>query len=284
MIEGISRELKCRILVVDNASTDRTGDIARGYGVEVLYESARGKGNALRSGFRQSTAEILVIVDGDCTYDLSVLPELVDAVQDGADMVVCTRIPAMRSAFPFMHTLGNWLFNLIQNRLFRAGVQDSFSGYRAFSRAFVARFSGDAQGFDIETDLNVHASLVNARVVNIEGQYWPRPDNSHSKLSTVRDGFLILRRTLSASWRWKPLRLGAAFSISLSVLGLALATWQFRSVVELESRFVSPWFALAVLFVAISGVVTMVSLRRHRHAQGEALELEGRFLSLREKP
>ena len=193
-----------KILVIDNASTDKTSQVAVEEKAISVVELQRGKGFAVRRGFRSVTDSIKVVamLDGDDTYGCEKLPIAVDAVRNlGVDMVVGTRIEAdveshRKPAYKAGHTLGNSFFSKFSAFLHPVGIEDSLSGWRVMSRGFVKSFAGGATGFEIEAELNAHAYIIHASVMNVPVAYKGRLQGSHSKLNTYRDGFRILRMNL----------------------------------------------------------------------------------------
>jgi glycosyltransferase involved in cell wall biosynthesis len=184
-----------RIVVFDNNSTDRTSELARAQGAEVIPSPRQGKGNVVRHMFNVIDADIYVMVDGDSTYPAEAAPGLVRCLlESGADMVVATRMSEFGSgAFRRFHTLGNRLLARLISALFNITVTDVLSGYRVFSREFVKTVPLMAEGFDIETELTLQAAAKRFSIQEQPIVYRARPPGSASKLSTVSDGILILR-------------------------------------------------------------------------------------------
>jgi len=183
-----------RIVVFDNGSTDETIAFAKIAGAEVHCERRRGKGHVVRRMFADIDADIYVMIDGDGTYDAKAVTKLVEKVADGtADMVVGGRTNIGIEAHRKGHALGNRLFSMFYRILFGDESLDIFSGYRAFSRRFVKSFPALSNGFEVETELAVHASQLKLPVFEIELPYGKRVQGSISKLRTFSDGFKILR-------------------------------------------------------------------------------------------
>src|SRR5215207_9555292 len=183
-----------QVYVYDNNSADRTRDIAASEGAIVRTESQQGKGHVVRRMFADIDAEIYIMADGDLTYDPAAAPEMVETlVRDQLDMVVGTRRHDEKSAYRGGHVLGNRPFTGLLARLFGRSFSDIFSGYRAFSRRFVKSFPVLSEGFEIETEMSVHALELRMPVGEVETAYGARPEGSASKLSTVRDGWRIFR-------------------------------------------------------------------------------------------
>ena len=203
------------IVVADNNSTDRTAEKAAAAGARVVFEPRPGKGYAVRRLFADVDAECFVMVDGDATYDPAAAPQFVARVlDDGVDMVVGRRV-GTDGAYRPGHQWGNRLLSWSFRRLFGLGLDDTLSGYRAFSRRFVKTFPILTQGFELEADLNAHAASLGLSYDEIDTTYGSRPEGSESKLGTFRDGFRILRRLLRLVRDWRPL-------MTFSVAGLLL--------------------------------------------------------------
>jgi len=197
-IVRVVREFKAalpeaRVIVFDNASSDETPRLAGAAGAEVFFEPRPGKGNVVRRIFADIDADIYVMADGDGTYDAAAAPRLVAAIaQDNVDMVIGARAEVSENAHRRGHAFGNRLFNRLYKALFGAGFEDIFSGYRAFSRRFVKSFPALSSGFEIETELSVHASQLRLPTLEIALPYGKRDEGSASKLRTIRDGARIL--------------------------------------------------------------------------------------------
>ena len=182
------------VYVYDNNRADRTCEIAASEGAIVRTESQQGKGHVVRRMFADVDADIYIMADGDLTYDPAAAPAMVAMlVGDHLDMVVGTRKHEEKAAYRGGHVLGNRLFTGLLARLFGRSFSDIFSGYRAFSRRFVKSFPVLSQGFEIETEMSVHALELRMPVGEVETAYGARPEGSASKLSTVRDGWRIFR-------------------------------------------------------------------------------------------
>ncbi len=185
---------QARICVFDNASKDDTIAEARAAGAEVFAERRRGKGNVVRRMFAEISADVYVIVDGDGTYDASAAPELVKMIADDhIDMAIGVRANVHENAHRRGHALGNRLFNRLYGALFGYAFGDLFSGYRAFSRRFVKSFPALSSGFEIETELSVHATQLRLPIGEIILPYGKRTEGSQSKLRSVGDGWRIFR-------------------------------------------------------------------------------------------
>ena len=182
------------IYVYDNNSRDRTVELARAAGAIVRTERQQGKGNVVRRMFADVDADIYVMADGDLTYDPKAAPDMVRMlVDDELDMVVGTRLHEVADAYRGGHVIGNRLFTGLLAGLFGRSFTDIFSGYRVFSRRFVKSFPVLSAGFEIETEMSVHALELRMPVGEVETAYGARPEGSASKLSTYRDGWRILK-------------------------------------------------------------------------------------------
>ncbi|MBE19803.1 MAG: glycosyl transferase [Gammaproteobacteria bacterium] len=192
VVRGFSASIpEASLYVYDNDSTDSTVDVARDAGAIVRIESNRGKGNVVRRMFAEVDADVYVLVDGDGTYDSSVAKNLVNLLQDqNLDMVVASRANSGSRAG---HTYGNRVFNWLYRWMFGSGFTDIFSGYRVFNRGFVKSFPVTSNGFEIETEMSVHASQLRLSTLEVETTYGARPEGSKSKLRTFYDGWEILK-------------------------------------------------------------------------------------------
>ena len=204
-----------RILVYDNNSSDLTALRARAAGADVVREPRQGKGNVVRRMFADIDADIYVMADGDGTYAPEDAPLLVNTLlTEGADMAVGTRRGVGENAGRKGHAFGNRLFNFVYRRLFGNDFSDIFSGYRAFTRRYVMSFPAVSGGFEIETEMSVHASMLKLPVVEIALDYGRRPEGSASKLSTWKDGGRILWMFAMLLKETRPLRFFGAISIA----------------------------------------------------------------------
>jgi glycosyltransferase involved in cell wall biosynthesis len=211
------------IYVYDNRSTDNTATLAREAGAIVRSEPWPGKGNVVRRMFADIEADVYVMADGDATYDTSVAPEMVERLlNENLDMVVGIRRNVYSNAHRAGHGFGNKLFNNVYRRLFGPMFSDIFSGYRVFSRRFVKSFPSISSGFEIETEMSVHASQVRMPVAEIETDYGAREEGSVSKLRTFHDAFRILRTLFMLFKEIKPAKFFGVIAGSLAILSLLL--------------------------------------------------------------
>ncbi len=211
------------IYVYDNNSSDGTADIAREAGAVVRYEHQQGKGNVIRRMFREVDAECYVMTDGDDTYPAEFAPAMVARVLDRkADMVVGDRLSSTyfeENKRPF-HNFGNSLVRKSVNLLFKSDIKDIMTGYRAFSYQFVKSFPVLSKGFEIETEMTIHAVDKNMAVENEVIEYRDRPAGSESKLNTYSDGFKVLRTILRLFRSYKPLAFYGILAVILAVIGV----------------------------------------------------------------
>jgi glycosyltransferase involved in cell wall biosynthesis len=215
------------IYVYDNNSTDDTARKAENAGAIVHSEPRQGKGNVVRRMFADIDADIYVMADGDRTYDAASAPAMIERLaRENLDMVVAKRQPANGSvgAYRLGHESGNRAMTRFVAELFGARFTDIFSGYRVFSRRFVKSFPALAAGFEIETELTVHALQLGLPVAEIPSPYHARPEGSASKLSTFGDGWRILLAILQLHKDVRPLRFFGAIGIALLAVAVVL-TW-----------------------------------------------------------
>ena len=213
------------IHVFDNNSTDRTAEIARQAGARVAHVALKGKGNVVRRMFADVEADIYLMTDGDCTYDVSVARQLVEKLlAENLDMVVGCRVDAGESEnYRRGHRFGNRLLTGSVRRIFGGEFSDMLSGYRVFSRRFVKSFPALARGFEIETELTVHALELRMPCGEVDTAYGSRPEESESKLSTYRDGLRILKTIGRLYMVERPLSFFSFFSLVLALTAIGFA-------------------------------------------------------------
>lgn len=213
------------VYVYDNNSSDNTSQVAQDAGAVVRKEYQQGKGNVIRRMFRDIDAQCYIMTDGDDTYPAEYARELVEKVTDrGADMVVGDRLSSTyftENKRPF-HNFGNTLVRKLINRLFTSNVKDIMTGYRAFSYNFVKTFPVLSKGFEIETEMSIHAVDKNMNVENVVVQYRDRPDGSESKLNTYSDGFRVLKTIARLFKNYKPFRFFTTIFVVLTIIACAL--------------------------------------------------------------
>ena len=211
------------IYVYDNNSSDNTAEKAEKAGAVVRHEYMQGKGNVIRRMFREIDAEVYIMADGDDTYPAEYAREMADKVIfKKADMVVGDRLSSTyftENKRPF-HNLGNTLVRGSINRLFKNNIKDVMTGYRAFSYNFVKTFPVLSQGFEIETEMTIHAVDKNMAVENVIIDYRDRPDGSESKINTYSDGFKVLKTIIRLYKNYKPRQFFTLFSFLLVIIAL----------------------------------------------------------------
>jgi glycosyltransferase involved in cell wall biosynthesis len=211
---------RAAIYVYDNNSSDHTAEIARAAGAIVRSEILQGKGRVVRRMFRDIQADLYVIADGDDTYDATLAPAMIALARSGPyDLVNCVRRDSDEAAYRGGHRLGNRLLTGAVRLIFGDRVEDMLSGYKVLSRRFVKSFPVLSNGFDIETELTIHALELAMPVAHLDGDYRARPEGSQSKLRTYRDGFCILGMIIRLLRNERPL----AFFGVLALLAFACA-------------------------------------------------------------
>ena len=252
------------VYVYDNNSSDRTAELAERAGAVVRHEYSQGKGNVLRRMFREIDAECYILVDGDDTYPAESAPEMCRLVLDHqADMVVGDRLSSTyftENKRPF-HNFGNSLVRMSINCLFGAKIQDIMTGYRAFSFAFVKTFPVLSHGFEIETEMSIHAVQRNMQVENVIIEYRDRPEGSVSKLNTYSDGAKVLGTILRLYKNYRPFGFFTAIAVILALISLLfmipVLTEYF--VTGLVPRFptliVCGFVMIAALMLFVAGVI-----------------------------
>jgi glycosyltransferase involved in cell wall biosynthesis len=222
------------IYVYDNNSKDRTIEVARAAGAIVRSERMQGKGNVVRRMFADVDADIYVMADGDATYDAEAAPQLVKRlIDEQLDMVVGSRLTQHDAAYRRGHVMGNKLLTGMLAKLFGRSFTDILSGYRVFSRRFVKSFPVLSGGFEIETEISVHALELRMPVGEVETRYFARPEGSASKLSTYSDGFRILNTIVTLYRIERPLlffgAIGGLLALLALVLGIPLAITYYHT-------------------------------------------------------
>lgn len=267
------------VYVFDNASSDNTIAVARAAGATVYSEPRKGKGNVVRRMFADVDADIYLMADGDGTYDTSGAPELVRTlIRERVDMVVARRAGVVEDAGRKGHAFGNKMFNQIYGLLFGRDFSDIFSGYRAFTRRFVKSFPAISRGFEIETEMSVHASQLRIPTIEIELEYGRRPEGSDSKLHTFRDGARILRTFGLLFKETRPLAffsiIGAMFAAASAFISWPLVvTWLETGLVpRLPTAVLSTGLMTTAFMLTACGLV-LDSVSRSRIEQKRILYL-----------
>ena len=261
------------IYVYDNNSSDHTDEIARKAGAEVRYERRQGKGNVIRSMFREIEAECYLMIDGDDTYPAEDARAMVDKVlKEGYDMVVGDRLSSTyftENKRPF-HNTGNVLVRKLVNSIFGGHVTDIMTGYRAFSPLFVKSFPVLSKGFEIETEMTIHALDKNFALTSIPVGYRDRPDGSVSKLNTFSDGLKVLRTIGRMFKDYKPLPFfsmiaGILMLIALAFLVPVLSEFYATGLVPKLPSFVAACFMAMFSLLSFScGLVLDTMVKKNR--------------------
>lgn len=266
------------IYVYDNNSTDNTDEIARNAGAIVRYEYQQGKGNVIRTMFREIQADCYIMTDGDDTYPAEYAREMVDLVLNkNVDMVIGDRLSSTyfeENKRPF-HNMGNAMVRKLVNGFFKGNITDIMTGYRAFSPLFVKSFPVLSKGFEIETEMIIHALDKNLHLQSIPVNYRDRPEGSESKLNTYSDGFKVITTIFKLLKDYRPLRFFGLSSLFLFLVSAILFIPVFVEYIDtgMVDRFptliVSVTLALAALQSLVCGLVldTVVKKDRQRFEQ-----------------
>jgi len=259
------------IYVYDNNSKDRTAAVARAAGAEVRNERRQGKGHVVRRMFADIEADVYVLVDGDATYDAPSAPRMIEKlVNEHLDMVVGLRVDQQVEAWRPGHRFGNRMLTGFLSSVFGHAFKDILSGYRVFSRRFVKSFPVLSDGFEIETELTVHALELSMPVAEVETPYYARPEGSVSKLNTYRDGFRILGTILKLYRSEKPLRFFSVIGVFLALVSIGLAipiviTYLERGIVpRLPTAVLSTGLMIVAVLSVSSGLVLDTVTRGRR--------------------
>ena len=265
------------IYVYDNNSTDRTSEIALEEGAVVRKEYKQGKGNVIRRMFREIDARCYIMEDGDDTYPAEYAAEMVSRVKDHkADMVVGDRLSSTyftENKRPF-HNFGNSMVRRTINLLFHSEIKDIMTGYRAFSYSFVKTFPVLSQGFEIETEMSIHAIDKNMQIENVVIDYRDRPEGSESKLNTYSDGFKVLKTILRLYAFYKPLPFYSFLSgiLALIFCGLFIPVFITYLDIGLVPHFPTLIVSGFVLLTAIISFFSGVILQSLRHKDRQDFE------------
>lgn len=274
VVEDYKKALpEATIYVYDNNSTDGTDEIAKAAGAVVRYEYRQGKGNVIRSMFRDIDADCYLMIDGDDTYPSDNARELVDCVLSGkADMVVGDRLSSTyftENKRPF-HNTGNRLVRACINGLFHSDIKDIMTGYRAFSKTFVKSFPVLSKGFEIETEMTIHCLDKNFKIVEIPVTYRDRPEGSVSKLNTFSDGAKVLKTIVTLFRDYKPLVFFSIIALIFGVVGIGffipiVAEYANTGMVpRFPTLFVCCILLVIAVLMYITGIILQVINKKHR--------------------
>lgn len=261
------------IYVYDNNSSDGTDKIAKKAGAIVKYEYRQGKGNVIRSMFRDINADCYLMIDGDDTYPKENAREMCDLVLEGkADMVIGDRLSSTyftENKRPF-HNFGNKIVRFLINKIFKNNVKDIMTGYRAFSYEFVKGFPVLSKGFEIETEMTIHAVDKNYKLVEVPVTYRDRPEGSVSKLNTYSDGIKVLKTIGTLFKEYRPSLffniIASLFLIVAIILGIPPFYEYFKTglVMKFPSLIVSGIFLVISILLCITGIILQVIVKKHR--------------------
>lgn len=274
VVTDFKRELpEATIYVYDNNSTDGTDKIAEAAGAVVRYEYQQGKGNVIRRMFRDIDAECYIMTDGDDTYPAEYAREMADKVlYRNVDMVVGDRLSSTyfeENKRPF-HNFGNSIVRNSINSLFKSDIKDIMTGYRAFSYMFVKTFPVLSKGFEIETEMSIHAVDKNLFVENVVIDYRDRPEGSESKLNTYSDGFKVLKTIFRLFKNYKPMQFFSLLALVLAVISVAFfapvfVTFLKTGVVDkMPTLIVSGFTMLAAIQSLFSGLILATITQKNR--------------------
>lgn len=275
VVKDFKRELpEATIYVYDNNSSDGTDKIAREAGAIVRYEYQQGKGNVIRRMFRDIDAECYIMTDGDDTYPAEYAKEMANKVLERhADMVVGDRLSSTyfeENKRPF-HNFGNSIVRNSINRLFKSDIKDIMTGYRAFSYLFVKTFPVLSKGFEIETEMSIHAVDKNLFVENVIIEYRDRPEGSESKLNTYSDGIKVLRTIFRLFKNYKPMQFFSILALILAIISAVFfipvfAAFLKTGVVDrMPTLIVSGFTMLAAIQSLFSGLILATLTQKNRH-------------------
>ncbi len=261
------------IYVYDNNSTDGTDKIARKEGAVVRYEHQQGKGNVIRSMFRDIDAQCYLMVDGDDTYPAEFAAEMCSKVlENGTDMVVGDRLSSTyftENKRPF-HNFGNSIVRGSINRLFKSNIKDIMTGYRAMSYRFVKTFPVLSRNFEIETEMTIHAIDKNMQVENVIIEYRDRPEGSESKLNTYSDGFKVLKTIMRMFKNYKPMEFFSVIAAVLFVVGMAFFIpvlvhfLEVGTVEKIPTLIVSGFVIMTSIVCWFSGIILSTLVNQHK--------------------
>lgn len=261
------------IYVYDNNSIDNTDKIAKKAGAIIKYEYKQGKGNVVRQMFRDIDAEVYLMVDGDDTYPVENAKEMCDLILNKkADMVIGDRLSStyFRENTRTFHNFGNKLVRFFINKLFKSNIKDIMTGYRAFSYEFVKGFPVLSKGFEIETEMTIHAVDKNYRIVEVPIKYKNRPEGSVSKLNTYKDGIKVLKTIMVLFKEYKPSKFFNIFAFIFIVLAFAFGIpvvceyYQTGFVPRFPTLIVACIFLIISLLLWITGVILGVIVKKHK--------------------
>ena len=274
VIEDFKKALpEATIYVYDNNSKDGTDEIARQAGAIVRYERKQGKGNVIRTMFREVDAECYIMTDGDDTYPAEYAREMCQEVlEKNADMVIGDRLSSTyfkENKRPF-HNIGNVIVRLLINMIYKSKIRDVMTGYRAFSYQFVKTFPVLSKGFEIETEMTIHTLDKNMNVENVIIEYRDRPKGSESKLNTYADGFRVMKTIAILYKNYKPLSFFTWITILLALIGCVFLApvlidyIQTGLVPKIPSFIASVFFFICSIQSFFGGLILQTMVKRNK--------------------
>ena len=263
VVEDFKKELpEAVIYVYDNNSNDKTVELAKEAGAVVKYETRQGKGNVIRTMFREIDAECYIMVDGDDTYPAENAREMAESVlNENVDMVVGDRLSStyFTENKRRFHGFGNKLTKFLINRIYKSDIRDVMTGYRAFSYKFVKTFPVMSKGFELENELTIHSLDKNMKIKNVIIEYRDRPEGSESKLNTISDGMKVIKTIFTLYKNYKPMAFFSIITVLFFILGLAFFIPAFigylhTGLVRIPTLVVSVLFFISALQSFFSGL------------------------------
>ncbi len=272
------------IYVYDNNSTDGTDKIAKKAGAIVRYESRQGKGNVIRTMFREIDADCYLMIDGDDTYPAENAKEMCDLVLNGkADMVIGDRLSStyFNENKRLFHNFGNRIVRLLINILFQNNIKDIMTGYRAFSKEFVKGFPVLSKGFEIETEMTIHAVDKNFKIKEVAVDYRDRPKGSVSKLNTYSDGIRVIKMIATLFKEYKPFYFFGIFALLFLILAFGFGTpivieyFETGLVPRFPTLIVASIFLVLSMLFWITGIILEVIVKKHKQLYELYLNIRG---------
>lgn len=275
VITDFKRELpQAQIYVYDNNSKDRTSEVAREHGAIVKFEPRQGKGNVVRSMFREIDADVYVMVDGDDTYPAEYVHEVMKPIIEGtANLVIGDRLTNgtyYQENKRQFHGFGNQLVKNLINKLYKSNITDIMTGYRAFDKLFVKSMPITSPGFEIETEMSIHALDKKFLIKEVAIDYRDRPEGSESKLNTISDGIKVLRMIFTLFKDYKPMLFFSVWSILFLLLGLIVGSpvlyeyFQTSFITKVPSAILAVGFVLSSMLSFACGMILDTVAVTHR--------------------
>lgn len=264
VVEDFKRELpEAKIYVYDNNSKDKTIELAKEAGAIVRKETRQGKGNVIRTMFREIDAESYIMVDGDDTYPAESAREMINCVlNENVDMVIGDRLSStyFTENKRRFHGFGNKLTKFLINRIYKSDIRDVMTGYRAFSYKFVKTFPVMSKGFELENEMTIHSLDKNLKIKNIIIEYRDRPEGSESKLNTISDGIKVIKTIFSLYKNYKPLQFFSIITIILLICGIgffipAFVGYLHSGLVRIPTLLVSVLFFICSVQSLFAGLI-----------------------------